>query len=71
MELKLIISNPFFYSFLNSHIIDQLKLGLPKYLTSAGDIYPTQDLLCGGMQHISHSGQTTAILLLQSSSHFF
>ena len=48
------------FPFLNSDIIDQLKLELPKYLAAAEDISPTVDTLCGGrgrgMRMTSHIG---------------
>ena len=36
------------FPFLNSDIIDQLKLELPKYLAAAKDIFPQWTQLCGG-----------------------
>ncbi len=37
------LDNLLVFPFLNSHIIDQLKLELPKYLASAEEISSTQD----------------------------
>ena len=66
------LDNLLVFPFLNSHIIDQLKLELPKYLASAEDISSTQDPVVWWKRHASDLPHWSKVckefLLIQPSS---
>ena len=59
------------FPFLNSNIIDQLKLELPKYMAAAEDISPTVDTIVWWKRHandLPHWSKACKMLLLVQPS---